>query len=93
MKTGRAHDAFLPGSQGCECPKCHRLFSKEYAFEAHLKGPPGAKICLDPKEIGLTSKTNPQVYEVWARRARDGQLRAAYATIPPDPLPSYQYGE
>jgi hypothetical protein len=44
------------------CPTCHAHFSSNAAFDAHRKGPIGARYCAEPAD--LTSRAGVPVFGV-----------------------------
>ena len=73
-ETGYARDVFAIGSPGCECPRCHRLFTKPYAFDMHLQGKPGKTWCAHPRNVGLSDKITAKGYRIWFKPLDSGKI-------------------
>ena len=57
------------------CTVCHRNFSSTRAGDAHRVSRDGARICLDPSDIGLELTVNSHgslIYRTPSRTARAG---------------------
>ena len=68
----------LLGTERCECPTCHEVFSTTNNFDRHRKGAHGSdRHCVDPASVGLVIGVSSK--GTYWKKAGDGALNALYA--------------